>query len=202
MSDDEVEPFDPAIARAAHARRKAEHAQKRTLVKGKRVRGRGGKPAGMTKTASEERALFIGRLLDRGATRQQVIDALRRPKSSDPAKPGGYGLTHGAAQNAFKSAIDKRVAQFKEEARTAREEQALRLRGHISGAVADKQFGPVAALERQYSRVLGTDAALRPGPPRGEFRDLIADMLGDMTEDEVAALAAEDVEGGEEEEEA
>ncbi len=205
MSDEEKE--EPKVNRRAIreavrapilAERNAAKEAGRRLVKSKR-KAPGGRPVGHDARMSRERTDFVGKLLDRGATRQQAMDALMRPRSSDPGKPGGLGLTLSQAQNAWQRALKRRGEEFAEEARSAREEQALRLRGHISAAASGKQFGAVAALERDYGRVMGTDAPQRQTAPRGEMRDLIADAMASMTEREIAALAGEDVEGGDEE---
>lgn len=181
------------------AKKNADKERGRTLVKGARQKGQGGRPVGHTARVSRERTTFVGKLLDRGATKQQVIDALMKPRSTDPTKPGGLGLTYSAAENAWDRARARRNSEFVEESRSAREEQCLRLRGHISGATADKQFGAVAALERQYGRVMGTDAPVRQVQPRGEEYELIAAVLADMTPEQRRSLAEEDVEGAEEE---
>jgi hypothetical protein len=194
-------PDRRAIREAARepllAKKNAEKEAGRTLVKGK---GRSpGRPVGYTRKDERERTNFVGKLLDRGATRQQVIDALMKARSSDPTKPGGLGLTYHAASSVWDRAKARRGEEFVEEARSAREEQALRLRGHISGAVADKQYGAVASLEREYREIMGTKAPARQVQPRGELRDLVADALGDMTPEQILALAGEDGAGGEDE---
>lgn len=190
-----------AVREAAKApllsKKNADKEKRRTLVKGhKRSPGR---PVGVTQKHVRERTDFVGKLLDRGATRQQVIDALMRPRSSDPGKPGGLGLTVEQALGAWRRASERRGEEFREEAQRAREEQCLRLRGHISGAASGKQFGAVASLEREYREVMGTTAPVRQVAPRGELRDLIADALASMTPEEIARLAGEDVPGGDEE---
>lgn len=205
MSDeaDEAPKVDRrAIREAAKApvlaKKNAEKERRRTLVKGKRKRP-GGHPVGHTAKVTRARGDFVGKLLDRGATRQQAIDALMRPKSTDPSRPGGLGLTYSQAINVWHRARKRRGEEFQEEARQAREEQCLRLRGHISAAASGKQFGAVASLEREYGRVMGTDAPVRQAAPRGELRELIADAIADMSEKEILKLAGEDVPGGDEE---
>jgi len=182
------------------AKKNADKEASRTLVKGGRKKGQGGRPVGHTAKDSRLRTDFVSKLLDRGATRQQVIDALMRPRSTEPTKPGGLGLNHSQAVNAWDRARNRRGLEFVEEQKSAREEQCFRLRGHIAGAAADKQFGPVASLEREYGRVMGTDAPVRQAAPRGDLIELITESIAGMSPLEIARLAGEDVEGGEEEE--
>jgi len=139
----------------------------------------------------EKRTDFVVRLLDRGATRQQVIEALTRPPSEDPKKPGGLGLARNIALNTFNFARQHRQDLLREESKFVRSEQYHRLKGHISGAVQDKQFGAVAQLERGVSRLMGTDA-IAPTVSRGDRRDLIADALAAMTDEEIETLAGDD----------
>ena len=180
---------DPEIMKSAFARRRAEHAKKRTVVKGadpgREVRGR---KAGHTRRVTQARSDFIQALLDSNATRQQVIAALMKPRSADPQRPGGLGLTTKAAENAYKTAIDRRKELFGEVSRDAREMQAMRLLGSISRASQLKQMGPVASLEREFTRVMGT-AAREPIAPQSDLRELIGDVLAGMTEEEILAEA-------------
>lgn len=176
----------------------------RTAAKGSPGAGFGGKPKGFDAKETRVRDEFVGRLLDRGATRQQVIDALRR--SVNPGRdqfgnpvPPGLGLRPVQAKKAFEGARRRRAAAFREEAQFAREEQSARLRGHISGAAADKQYTAVASLERGYARLHGTDAPRRAVARHGDRRALIADILADLSDEQVRELADEDDTGDEDE---
>lgn len=192
---------DPEVMKAAFARRRAEHAKKRTLVKGpdpgREVRGR---KKGHTQREARARNDFIQALLDSNATRQQVIAALMKPRSADPQRPGGLGLTAKGAEAAYKSAIDRRKELYAEMSRDAREMQAMRLLGSISKAAQLKQMGPVASLEREFTRVMGT-AAREPIAPQSDLRELIGDVLAGMTEEEILAEAGKMKAGEKEEDE-
>lgn len=138
------------------------------------------------------RTEFIVRLLDRSATSAQIVDALCRKPSADPSKPGGLGLTRDAAESALAYALKRRQKDFAKENAAARAEQAFRLRGSVSAAVADKQFGAVAALERNLARLHGTDAPPINPRPHGTTGEIVAGILGGMSEAEILGLAGED----------
>lgn len=170
--------------------------QNRTLAR-KRPKGRGGNRS--TNKNAEARREFIVRLLDRSATTAQIVDALCRKPSTDPGKPGGLGLTRSAAYAALADAVKRRQKDFARENAAARAEQAFRLRGSLSAAVADKQFGAVAALERNLARLHGTDAPPVNPRPHGSTGEIVAGILGGMTEAEILGLAGEDDEQEEDE---
>lgn len=168
-------------------------ARRRTLGRPKSITG-GTSRLKSTKDSVRRRD-FVIRLLDRGATDQQVIDAMMRPEQPEDGRPGGLGIAERTARDLLLYVKKIRAEEFEREHGTiVRAEQSHRLRGHISGAVADKQFGAVAALERNFARLHGTDAAPTRPRPHGERRDLISDVLAGMTDEEIAALADEEIE--------
>jgi len=171
-----------------------DHDAHRTAAKGSASMSRGGRPKNFDPKETRRRDEFVWRLLDRGATPQQVIDALRRPPQlnpHEPGYPGGLGLRPIQAKKVYESARRRRASKFQEEDRFAREEQSARLRGHIAGAAADKQYTAVASLERGYARLHGTDAPRRQAPRHGDRRALIADVLAGLDDDQLRDLAEE-----------
>lgn len=166
-------------------------ARSRTLAR-PRPKGKAGGNRS-TDADAEARRDFISRLLDRSATTAQIVDALRRKPSTDPQKPGGLGLTRKAAYAALYETLKFRRRDFaKETPAEVRSEQSHRLRGSISAAVQDKQFGAVAALERGFARLHGTDAPPINPRPHGTTGEIVAGILGGMSEAEILGLAGED----------
>lgn len=153
---------------------------------------RRGKPSKNDRAAALLRDQFLERLLDRAVTRQQAIDALTRPPSTETGKPGGLGMSYSAASMAWTRALQRRRERFRRESAHAREDQGMRLLAHVSGAVANKQYGALAPLERQLARLHGTDSPPKAVPSRGDRRDLIADALAGMSDEEIRELAEEE----------
>ncbi len=170
-------------------------ARNERLQKGRTLaRGRKKKAGRSSDKDAQAKRDFIGSLLDRSATPAQVIAACCRKPSTDPSKPGGLGLTRSAAETALSDTIKRRQKDFARENAGARAEQAFRLRGSVSAAVADKQFGAVAALERNLARLHGTDAPPINPRPHGTTGEIVAGILGGMSEAEILGLAGEDEE--------
>lgn len=165
---------------------------RRKLAQEQRLQTRRGKPSTNDRAAALLRDQFLERLLDRAVTRQQAIDALTRPPSSEPGKPGGLGMSYSAASAAWTRALQRRRERFRRESAHAREDQGMRLLAHVSGAVANKQYGALGALEDRLMRLHGTAAPLKAAPPRGDRRDLIADALAGMSDEEIRELAGEE----------
>jgi hypothetical protein len=179
--------------------RELRHKRKPRPLGRKRSKGRGGNRS--TDAAAEARRDFIGSLLDRSATTAQVIAACRRPPSTDPSKPGGLGLSRAAAQSALYEVLKRRQKDFaKETPASVRAAQSYRLLGSVSAAVADKQFGAVAALERNFARLHGTDAPPINPRPHGTTGEIVSGILGGMSEAEILGLAGEDDEEQEDDE--
>lgn len=172
--------------------RKKRKPPRRKLAQEQRTRSTTGRKPREERAITLRREQFLERLLDRAVTRQQAIDLMMRPPSEETGRPGGLGLSYAAASAAWDRGLRRRCERFRVESAHAREEQGMRLLGHVSGAVADKQFGAVASLERELARLHGTYAVAKAAPPRGGRRDLIADALAGMSEEELRELAGEE----------
>jgi len=140
---------------------------------------------------TEERVRFALLLLARMAAPRTCIEALMKPRSSDPTKPGGLGLTRAQAEHALALAQRRRREEFAEVHAEAVKDQSARLVDGIAGTWAAGKHATALGYERLFAQLHGTLAPKRIRVEAGPEAD-IARALAGMTAEELAALDAED----------
>lgn len=130
-------------------------------------------------------------LLARMASPRTCVEALMKPKSTDPTKAGGLGLTRDEAQRAVELAQRRRRDEFVEVHAEAVKDQSARLVDGIAGTWAAGKQATALGYERLFAQLHGTLAPKRIRVEGGLEAD-IARALAGMTPEELAELDAED----------
>lgn len=162
-----------------------------------------GAPRGKPNTTSyekRERRAFALRLLEMGMTQAQVVRTLVLPpvragETDELGQPkvGGLGLTEGHARQAVQAAL--RHADMRWEANRAsdRIKQVMVLEAALAGAMRDRKWTAVAAIQGELRRITGTGEPIEVVVSTGDARRraMIA-LIANMPETEFAELVEDE----------
>lgn len=142
-----------------------------------------------------ERVNFATELFELGLTEVRVIATLClppvRPGEKDKrGKPkiGGLGLTRGQARVAAKKALHRHEVRWTANRAYDRVQQKLTLDAAMAGAMRDRDWSAVAALQNQLAKLTGTnepeEVVISTGDVRRQYvMQMIASMPSDEFED-------------------
>lgn len=146
-----------------------------------------------------ERVAFALHLLELGMSNAQAVRTLQLPpvragEKDERGRPkvGGLGIGRRQARTAVERALQRASARWEAGRGTDRVQQKLRLEAAIDGAIHDRKWTAVAALQRELALLTGTHEPVEVRVTTGDARRrAFMDLIAGMPEREFDQLAGE-----------